>query len=148
MRSGQTGSGTGHFDLTLNYDTGRFTGQFGWRDLRLHGVSYAAASSPLDSPAASPGTQILDSEIGVLASQTPAGAGAKFFASVGPISDGTHLLDGQLGGFEMRVFDGGAQELARDPDGNLLDQDGNITTDASQALAIPALSATIWTRGE
>jgi hypothetical protein len=98
--------------------------------------------------APSPGTQFLDSEIGVLASQTPAGAGTKLFASVDSISDGTHLLEGQLGGFKMRVFDGGALELARYPDGNLLDQDGNITTDDSQALAIPALSATIWTRGE
>ena len=85
---------------------------------------------------------------GVLADAQPPRAGARLFASVGSISDGTHLLDGQLGGFEMRVFYSQNQELARDSQGNLLDRDGNITGDASQALAIPAPSATVWTKGE
>lgn len=148
LRSSQSGSGTGFFDLTLNYDTGRFSGRFGWRALQLNGASIADASGPLDSPAAAAGAQILDSEIGILADGQTGRAGAKLFASVGSISDGTHLLDGQLGGFEMRVFDSQNPELARDSQGNLLDRDGNITSDASQALAIPALSATVWTNPE
>ena len=148
LRSSQSGSGTGFFDLTLDYDTGRFSGQFGWRALQLNGASIADASGPVDSPAALTGAQILDSEIGTLADGQTGRAGARLFASVGSISDGTHLLDGQLGGFEMRVFDSQNQELARDSQGNLLDRDGTVTGDASQALAIPALSATVWTKGE
>ena len=148
LRSSQSGSGTGFFDLTLDYDTGRFSGRFGWRALQLNGTSIADASGPVDSPAALAGAQILDSEIGILADGQTGRAGAKLFASVGSISDGTHLLDGQLGGFEMRVFDSQNQELARDSQGNLLDRDGTVTDDASQALAIPALSATVWTKGE
>jgi len=124
LRSSQTGSGEGFFDLVLDYDAGQISGRFGWRDLQLNGVGIAdtAGQPPL--------------------------AGAKLFASVGSISDGTHLLDGQLGGFEMRVFDSQNQELARDSQGNLLDRNGTITSDASQALSIPALSATVWTKAE
>jgi hypothetical protein len=148
LRSSQTGSGEGFFDLVLDYDAGRISGRFGWRDLQLNGVGIADTAGQLDNPAGTAGAQILDSEIGTLATGQPPLAGAKLFASVGSISDGTHLLDGQLGGFEMRVFDSQNQELARDSQGNLLDRNGTITGDASQALSIPALSATVWTKAE
>ena len=115
---------------------------------QIFGVGIADTAGQLDNPAGTAGAQILDSEIGTLAAGQPPLAGAKLFASVGSISDGTHLLDGQLGGFEMRVFDSQNQELARDSQGNLLDRNGTITGDASQALSIPALSATVWTKAE
>ncbi len=135
LRSSQSGSGTGFFVLTLDYDTGRFSGRFGWRALQLNGASIADASGPVDSPARSQARKFwtAKSALWQMARQTGPGQSSLLLSVPSAIA---HIC-WTASGFEMRVFDSQNQELARDSQDNFLDRDGTVTGDASCGAGHP-----------
>ena len=67
--------------------------------------------------------------------------------SLGSIADGENAIDGLLGQFDIAIGQEETVEYVTNSDGDYLDTDGNVVSNAVEAATIPILSASEYVKG-
>lgn len=143
--STQTGSGTASYKIYLSYGSGRINGRFSYNDVVMNGTSFEDASGSISSGGAIAVGQLENISLGQVQSQDATStytADAYISASIGSATDGTNLVDGEIGKFDMNFYIEGANQYVTNEDGDYLDSNGNVTPNQASAAVVPILSAT------
>ena len=135
----------------MNYDTGTIDGKMGYSNLVMNGTSFADATGNLSSGGAVPVGRVENIDLGQVQSQDATStytADVNTFASIGSATDGTNVVDGLIGRFDMNFYVEGSSQYVTNEDGDYLDSNGNVTGSQAQAAVVPVLSATDFSSAE
>lgn len=150
-KSTGSGSGTASYKIVMNYDTGTIDGKMGYSNLVMNGTSFADATGNLSSGGAVPVGRVENIDLGQVQSQDATStytADVYTFASIGSATDGTNVVDGLIGRFDMNFYVEGSSQYVTNEDGDYLDSNGNVTGSQAQAAVVPVLSATDFSSAE